>query len=138
MHNKGREYMDSQNERTEEYQSTPAGMMALRAGASNTLARMRGANTGGSHRLTAGCLINVWCNQNGVDFVKSKCYLCGKVSEWEIDHAIPIADGGHHRGNVVLVCENCHKKKTAEQRDPLKRNGQAILFTAMLAERGKR
>ena len=40
-----------------------------------------------------------------------KCMKCGRSSELEIHHIIPIRKGGTNRiDNLVLLCKRCHEK----------------------------
>lgn len=36
---------------------------------------------------------------------------------FEVDHKVPIADGGDpwDENNLQILCEDCHKKKTSEE-----------------------
>lgn len=51
---------------------------------------------------------------------EGKCYLCkgqidGTKEAWEIEHVIPIAQGGEDEdSNLQLAHAKCHKAKTAE------------------------
>lgn len=46
---------------------------------------------------------------------KGKCYWCGKTCEPTIDHVIPLAKGGLHVAeNVVVACMKCNRKKSAK------------------------
>ena len=37
-------------------------------------------------------------------------------SLWELDHVVPLIDGGSHElSNLQTLCTPCHKKKTAEE-----------------------
>lgn len=43
-----------------------------------------------------------------------ECYYCGEpteMSDWTLDHKIPISSGGKHRNNRVGCCYNCNKAK---------------------------
>ena len=46
-----------------------------------------------------------------------QCWRCEQPLRYaELHHIIPLAEGGwHERGNVVAVCEPCHKVLNAEQ-----------------------
>jgi len=116
LHKKGRAYADSRNDQAKEYQSTFAGMMALKAGRVNTSAKMRGAQG----RVSAGDLIDLWAHQNGIDMSAAvRCAECGAMTpDWHVDHVVPLKDGGEHNtGNMQLLCEKCHKVKTRQDRD---------------------
>ena len=47
----------------------------------------------------------------------NKCAICGKVTDHtEIDHIIPLFDGGGNCiTNLQVVCYECHKKKSAKE-----------------------
>ena len=46
----------------------------------------------------------------------NKCYLCScELSEKELDHFIPLSKGGQHSiNNVVWLCPDCNRKKSAK------------------------
>ena len=42
------------------------------------------------------------------------CVIVESATEWEIDHKIPVDDGGtKDPDNLQLTCENCNQKKGA-------------------------
>ena len=41
------------------------------------------------------------------------CYRCGATKNLEIHHMIPLAIGGtNDKGNVIILCKNCHRIAT--------------------------
>jgi 5-methylcytosine-specific restriction protein A len=48
---------------------------------------------------------------------KWKCVLCGKPGT-DVDHIVELVDGGSwgDMSNLRLLCNPCHKRKTAESR----------------------
>ena len=46
-----------------------------------------------------------------------RCRTCGKAGRLEVDHVIPIADGGDWWavGNLQALCRRCHIAKTAAE-----------------------
>lgn len=45
-----------------------------------------------------------------------ECKLCGETSNLELDHIIPLSEGGKDSFfNIQLLCEGCHRQKTAEE-----------------------
>jgi hypothetical protein len=59
-----------------------------------------------------------------------KCALCGKTcsrKEWDIDHIVPLSQGGRHEmSNLRTLCKECHKKETGKLVTKLNRIGKAI------------
>jgi 5-methylcytosine-specific restriction endonuclease McrA len=52
---------------------------------------------------------------------RGKCALCGHVGYWEMDHIIPISEGGilapgmtiaQAMANLRTLCRACHKSET--------------------------
>ena len=46
-----------------------------------------------------------------------RCSTCGRASRLEVDHRIPITDGGApwHPDNLQALCRGCHIAKTAAE-----------------------
>ena len=129
MHGKGREYADAKNEQTKLYQQTFAGRMALRAGGVNNAAKARGI----AGRITGGALINLWALQNEIPAeAPVKCAACGVLAfEWDVDHVVAANHGGDNvSGNLQLLCRDCHKAKTAREKDgySVRESAQLTLF----------
>lgn len=59
---------------------------------------------------------------------KTICALCGLKcrvkGNWDLDHKVPIIEGGHpfDMDNLRTLCEECHKKETKELRSRLVKN----------------
>jgi 5-methylcytosine-specific restriction endonuclease McrA len=128
-HGKGRAYADACNEEVKAYQKTFAGRMALRVGGVNNAAKARGLDG----RITGGALINLWALQNGIqEEAPVKCAACGVLaSDWQIDHVVAVKNGGDNvPGNLQLLCADCHKEKTARDKDGYARreSSQLSLF----------
>lgn len=52
-------------------------------------------------------------------------------SLWELDHVVPLIDGGSHElANLQSLCTPCHKKKTADEARQRARGRQAELEAA--------
>ncbi len=119
---KGRDYADQQNVVVKNYQETAIGKFALRAGATNNSAKARGVHG----KVTGGNILQLWMEQNGFCFDNVVCAICGKhVNKWQIDHIIPLTRGGKHViENLQLICIECHKKKTREDRDKFTKGNQ--------------
>ena len=45
------------------------------------------------------------------------CVLCRRAGSREVDHAVPVSDGGAmwEMGNLQALCKPCHSRKTAEE-----------------------
>jgi hypothetical protein len=126
MHGKGREYADAKNEQTKLYHKTFAGRMALRAGGANNAAKARQL----AGRIAGGALINLWALQNGIpEDAPVKCAACGVLAtDWQIDHVVAVKNGGDNvTGNLQLLCADCHKEKTARDKDGYARRESAQL-----------
>lgn len=72
------------------------------------------------YRLYNGFRPQIYERDNGI------CQICGRVMErrnpWilpeeaNVDHIIPLVDGGKHSwNNMQLLCVDCHKRKTAKE-----------------------
>jgi len=45
-----------------------------------------------------------------------KCEKCSSSLRLQVDHVIPVSQGGGNEpGNVQVLCEVCHKRKTATE-----------------------
>jgi 5-methylcytosine-specific restriction protein A len=59
-------------------------------------------------------------------------------SLWELDHVVPLIDGGSHEdSNLQTLCTPCHKKKTAEeakQRSRLRQQESEVAADSALLE----
>jgi hypothetical protein len=56
------------------------------------------------------------------EFDGPRCIDCGNRLRLEIDHVIPLAEGGSTSlANLKLRCEDCHEKKTREDRARMRR-----------------
>jgi 5-methylcytosine-specific restriction endonuclease McrA len=45
---------------------------------------------------------------------RGKCVQCGSRERLEFDHIIPvIASGSNTKRNIQLLCESCHRPKSA-------------------------
>lgn len=130
-HSKGPEYAEKLNEINKAYQQTAMGKLALRAAASNTRAKLLGLGS----KISAADLLDLWISQSGLSINSCPCSLCGKLSEWELDHIIEIADGGSHGiQNAQLVCRECHKDKSrTSKRARVEYTEQPSLFTGEAA-----
>jgi 5-methylcytosine-specific restriction endonuclease McrA len=127
-HRKGRAYADAQNEKAKAYQSTFIGKLALRAGTINTSAKVRGA----SGVISSGDLLDLWAKQNGVElYAGVRCANCGTMAkDWHADHIVPIKKGGGNNAqNIQLLCVDCHKEKTRDDRNAYE--DHPTLFDAM-------
>lgn len=48
-----------------------------------------------------------------VKLLGSKCWTCNQMANVQIDHIIPISQGGRHEpDNLQLLCRSCHREKT--------------------------
>jgi 5-methylcytosine-specific restriction endonuclease McrA len=95
-------YSDLQNRRVKEYQKTPHGQAAWKAGLINTAANRRGQRG----KVSKDDILLLWNNY--------RCAACGAEDQpVEIDHIIPAMYRGHNIGsNLQLLCVPCHKEKT--------------------------
>jgi 5-methylcytosine-specific restriction enzyme A len=93
---------DLQNRRVKEYQQTPQGQAAWKAGQINSAANRRGQRG----KVSKDDILLLWNNY--------RCAECGAEDQpVEIDHIIPAMHGGHNIGsNLQLLCIPCHKEKT--------------------------
>jgi hypothetical protein len=93
---------DIDNKRVREYQQTPDGKAARKAGIINSTAKKRHQQG----KVNKDDILILWKNY--------KCAECGEGnSPIEIDHIIPAMHGGHNVGaNLQLLCIDCHKDKT--------------------------
>ncbi len=131
--NKGRAYADTRNVVARKYQKTFLGWLARKAGSMNVAAKFRGA--GG--RISAGDLLRIWVDQNGIDARACRCAGCGQgTTGWEFDHAVPLFKNGEHcAANIQILCPACHTAKSASERSVYGRvdmgdTHQQDLFTA--------
>lgn len=46
-----------------------------------------------------------------------KCQTCGLVERLEVDHIVPVSEGGLEldASNLQVLCHNCHKEKTRQE-----------------------
>lgn len=45
-----------------------------------------------------------------------RCQHCGSTHRLQVDHVIPISQGGtHQQSNLQVLCEKCHDRKTATE-----------------------
>jgi 5-methylcytosine-specific restriction endonuclease McrA len=53
------------------------------------------------------------------------CVLCGKKDCLEVDHILPISLGGSNKlENLQTLCDVCHKKKTKQDVELLRRTNK--------------
>ncbi len=44
------------------------------------------------------------------------CRVCGNVNSNEVDHIVPVAQGGSNElENLQTLCKTCHSRKTSEE-----------------------
>ncbi len=57
--------------------------------------------------------------QKVVDFYIGRCAYCRKADATDMEHVVPLADGGHHAlYNLVPSCGPCNTKKGAQTWEP--------------------
>lgn len=45
-----------------------------------------------------------------------RCQKCSSTQEIQVDHVIPVSQGGSHAAsNLQVLCGNCHRHKTATE-----------------------
>jgi 5-methylcytosine-specific restriction endonuclease McrA len=124
----GPEYSAIKNEECKQYHKTLIGHLQLRAGRVNTSAKYRGQ----AGKITGSGLLAIWLTQNGLTSFDCRCAICGAtVSDWEIDHIVPIAKGGSHdTENIQFLCKQCHvaKSRTEKPNEPMPSNCQKELL----------
>jgi 5-methylcytosine-specific restriction endonuclease McrA len=110
--------------KTKEYQQTLYGKFALKAGSVNTAAKNRGA----LDKITKNDLLHIFEKQRGKEnnntLIKEPyCAICWKPLQiftprgFIIDHKRAIGLGGKNKmGNIQLLCDPCHYKKTGNER----------------------
>lgn len=55
--------------------------------------------------------------QGCLNRAKGRCERCGKPGKLEVDHIVPLRDGGTNtRSNLQALCSTCHNAKTQEDR----------------------
>ena len=103
--------------RTKQYMATPAGKATGRRRNAKRRARLNKAGVGG---IGLGfCLLQLE-RQGG------RCYYCkkrisfdvprGRHNKAELEHVVPLADGGtHDESNVVVSCRSCNARKSSKR-----------------------
>ncbi len=70
-----------------------------------------------------------------VEFLGSRCVWCDTPVTLEIDHKTPVAHGGKNGSeNLQLLCEPCHKIKTAHDVSKIARMKRQTRCTHLLRE----
>ena len=55
-----------------------------------------------------------------IELLGSRCSKCQGTVGLEVDHIVPLAEGGKDEfSNMQALCKNCHKEKTQQQLNPL-------------------
>ncbi len=55
--------------------------------------------------------------QAALNRARGACELCGAIGKLEVDHIVPLRDGGQNRReNLQAVCVPCHQLKTRADR----------------------
>ena len=45
------------------------------------------------------------------------CYQCGSTGNRQVDHVMPVSQGGTHTlANMAVICDRCHEVKTGCER----------------------
>ena len=56
-----------------------------------------------------------------IELLGNSCVLCASQQELQIDHIIPVSNGGTNEAkNVQLVCKKCHFQKSHSEKHYLK------------------
>ena len=54
--------------------------------------------------------------QRALERAGRRCEQCRSAIRVQVDHKVPVSQGGtHHLDNLQVLCEGCHKAKTATE-----------------------
>lgn len=84
-------------------------------------------------RLTAQQRAKLFLDQGG------RCYICGLAvrGDWEAEHPIALENGGAADQPLMVVCEPCHKPKTARDHG-MAAKARAVAVAATVPRRYRR
>lgn len=51
-----------------------------------------------------------------IQVLGQRCKQCGSTADLELDHIIPLSQGGRDNAdNIQVLCQKCHRKKTGDE-----------------------